>query len=76
VDHCLLARGIPQVDAFRLKDLQAGVPKVERGVCKDLQSLGAAGICVGQEKTHPLFFEGDGPGRAAELDGLEDELGS
>jgi len=46
VDHCLVARGIPQVDAFRLKDLQAGVPKVERGVCKDLQSLEAGEVCA------------------------------
>jgi len=56
VDHCLLARGIPQVDAFRLKDLQAGVPKVERGVCKDLQSLEAAGLGTGRRKRPiPLF---------------------
>ncbi len=57
MDHCLLARGIPQVDAFRLKDLQAGVPEVERGVCKDLQSLG---VSERREKAHPLVFEGDG----------------
>jgi len=47
------------VDAFRLKDLRAGVPKVERGVCKDLQSLeGWRG--VDRKRPIPLFFKGMG----------------
>jgi hypothetical protein len=57
VDHCLLARGIPQVDAFRLKDLRAGVPKVERGVCKDLQSMEGVGRGRGRKRPIPSFFK-------------------
>jgi hypothetical protein len=64
------------VDAFRLKDLRAGVPKVERGVCKDLQSLEAVGGVWTGKRPIPLFFKEMDLEELFSWDGLEDELGS
>jgi len=37
------------------------VLRIERGVCKDLQSIGGGGAGVrSREKAHPLVFEGMG----------------
>ena len=55
MDYCLLAREIPQGDAFRLKDLRAGVPWRERAVCKVLQLFGEVGNYGEQTKAPSRF---------------------